>query len=52
VFGDGGNDAIDVSGDEDAGFRDQVFCGLRADNSEDVVKFDANDILHGDCKEP
>ncbi len=36
--------SIVVSGDEDEGFQDEVFCG-----DEDVVDADDNDIIHGQC---
>ena len=40
VLGGGGFDEIDVSGDQDYGFQDQVICGAGA---EDIVNADDND---------
>ena len=52
VFGSSGNDGIDVSGDQELGFQDKVFCGpgldvVILDENDDVV---TDDNSNQDCE--
>jgi len=47
VLGGPSVDFVDISGDQQYGFQDEVFCGAVPG---DIVEYDANDILHGDCR--